>query len=76
MFDISFAELIVVLVVMIVFVSPKNLPLLSRGAGKIVQKIKNFTQEIKSELEREENFQELKKIERELKKRSIKKNEL
>jgi len=42
MFDISFAELIVVLVVMIVFVSPKNLPLLSRGAGKMAQKNKKF----------------------------------
>ena len=53
MFDISFAELIVILVVMILFVSPKNLPLLARGAGKLAQKIKIFTQEIKSELDRE-----------------------
>lgn len=73
MFDISFSELIVILVVIILFVSPKNLPLLARGAGKLAQKIKIFTQEIKSELDREENFQELKNIEKELKKRSIKK---
>lgn len=73
MFDISFAELVTILVIILLFISPKNLPVLARATGKLAQKIKNFIGEIKSELDREENFHELKSIEQELKKRSIKK---
>ena len=67
MFDISFAELIIIILVLIIFISQKNLPVLARGAGKITKKIKNFIYEIKQELLRETKFKQLKKIEKEIK---------
>ena len=70
MFDISFAELLVVLLALIIFVSPQNIPILARGAGKITKKIKSFMSDIKQEFERENKFKELKDIEKEIKKNS------
>ena len=67
MFDISFAELIIIILVLMIFISQKNLPVLARGAGKITKKIKNFIYEIKQELLRETKFKQLKKIEKEIK---------
>ena len=62
MFDISFAELIIILLVIIIFVSPKNLPILARGVGRIIKRIKIFMLEIKQEFQRESKFKELKNI--------------
>ena len=67
MLDISFAELIIIILVLIIFVSPKNLPLLARGGGKIIKKLKLFIYEIKQEFQRETKFKQLKKIEKEIK---------
>jgi len=68
MFDISFAELFVVVFALIIFISPKNIPMLARGAGKITKKVRFFISDIKKELEREGKFKELKDIEKEIKK--------
>ena len=68
MFDISFAELLVVVFALIIFISPKNIPMLARGAGKITKKVRFFISDIKKELEREGKFKELKDIEKEIKK--------
>jgi sec-independent protein translocase protein TatB len=70
MFDISFAELIIIFLVLIIFVSPKNIPMLARGAGKVTKKVKFFISDIKEELTRESKFKELKNIEKEIKKNS------
>ena len=68
MFDISLAELIVIFLALILFVSPNNMPMLARGAGKITKKVKIFISDIKKELQRESKFKELKNIEKEIKK--------
>ena len=68
MFDISFAELIIIFLALILFVSPSNMPMLARGAGKITKKVKIFISDIKKELQRESKFKELKNIEKEIKK--------
>jgi|TARA_B100000768_G_scaffold170874_1_gene177632 Tat protein translocase TatB subunit len=68
MFDISFAELIIIFLALILFVSPNNMPMLARGAGKITKKVKIFISDIKKELQRESKFKELKNIEKEIKK--------
>ena len=70
MFDISFAELLIIFLALIIFVAPKNIPMLARGAGKITKKVKIFILDIKRELERESKFKELKNIEKEIKKNS------
>ena len=70
MFDISFAELFIIFLALIIFVVPKNIPMLVRGAGKITKKVKIFISDIKRELERESKFKELKNIEKDIKKNS------
>ena len=73
MLDISFAEFCVVILVAIIFVSPKNFPTLFKSLARIYKKAKNSLMDIKEEIEREDKFQELKKIENEFK---ILKNEM
>ena len=72
MFDISFAELVLITIVFILFVSPKKIPPLAKSAGQFTQKIKQFIFDVKEEIGRDEKFKELKKIQRELKKSSTK----
>ena len=67
MLDISFAELFIVLLVAIIFVSPKNFPSLFKSMARLYKKSKNSLLDIKEEIEREDKFQELKKIENEFK---------
>ncbi|MDA9210642.1 Sec-independent protein translocase protein TatB [Methylophilaceae bacterium] len=68
MFDISFTELFIIFLVLIIFVSPKKIPMLARAGGKIIKKVKIFMSDINKEFERENKFKELKNIEKEIKK--------
>ena len=61
MLDISFSELLIIIFVFIVIVSPKNIPSIARAAGRTIQKAKVFMADIKEEIEREDKFKELKK---------------
>ena len=72
MFDISILELLIIFLVLIIFVGPKNLPVIAKAFGKILGKVKNFFNNVKEEIEREDNYKELKKIEKEIKERSNK----
>ena len=72
MFDISFSELLIVIFAVILFISPKNIPSIARTSGKMLKKSKSFMADIKEEIEREGKFKELKKIQKEIKKRSYK----
>ena len=67
MLDISFAELCIVLLVGIIFISPKNFPTLFKAMARLYKKAKNSLLDIRDEIEREDKFQELKKIENEFK---------
>ena len=79
MLDISFAEFCIVILVAIIFVSPKDFPTLLKAGVRLYKKAKNSLLNIREEIEREDKFQELKKIENEFKilkkeaKRKIKK---
>jgi Tat protein translocase TatB subunit len=72
MFDISFSELLIVMFAVILFISPKNIPSIARSAGRMLKKSKSLMADIKEEIEREGKFKELKKIQKEIKKRSYK----
>ena len=76
MLDISFAELCIVFLVGIIFISPKNFPTLFKAMARMYKKAKNSLLDIRDEIEREDKFQELKKIENEFKilKNETKKN--
>jgi sec-independent protein translocase protein TatB len=47
MFDISFAELLLIVVVAVVFIGPKELPHVIRAVAKALRAIKSVTNEIK-----------------------------
>lgn len=66
MFDISFSEFILVVVVFVLFVNPKNIPKISHYLGTIFKKINNLFFNVKEEIFREETFKKLKKIEKEI----------
>jgi Tat protein translocase TatB subunit len=46
MFDLSFSEILVVLVGIIIFIKPEDLPEIARFCGKFFGKIKNYYDEI------------------------------
>jgi len=63
MFGFSLAELFLVLLVILIFVKPQDLPELARYAGKAIYHGKKFYQKIKNsltELEKELEIQNLK----------------
>ena len=72
MFDVSFSELIVIFFVALMVIGPEKLPKLAKVIGKLTGRAKNYIGKLKEEIEREEKFKELQKIQREIKKKSIK----
>lgn len=66
MFDISFSEFILVVIVFVLFVNPKNIPKISHYLGTLFKKINHLFFNVKEEIFREETFKKLKKIEKEI----------
>ena len=48
MFDIGFSELVVIAIVALLVVGPRELPQLLRHAGRMVAKLRNFSGEFRS----------------------------
>ena len=71
MFDVSFSELVVIFFVALI-VGPEKLPKVAKVLGKLTGRAQNYIGKLKEEIEREEKFKELQKIQREIKKKSIK----
>ena len=72
MFDVSFSELVVIFFVALMVIGPEKLPKVAKVLGKLTWKAQNYIGKLKEEIEREEKFKELQKIQREIKKKSIK----
>ena len=72
MFDVSFSELVVIFFVALMVIGPEKLPKVAKVLGKLNGKAQNYISKLKEEIEREEKFKELQKIQREIKKKSIK----
>jgi len=68
MFDVSFSELIVIFFVALMVIGPEKLPKLAKVIGKLTGRAQNYIGKLKEEIEREEKFKELQKIQREIKK--------
>lgn len=66
MFDFSFPEMVVVFVVGLLVLGPERLPRVARSVGLWVGKARSMFAQVRSELEREANFQELQAVQREL----------
>lgn len=62
MFDLSFWELAVILIVAVIVVGPERLPSLAYKAGQWVTKVRRFVSNAKAEMESEFNTGELRKL--------------
>ena len=72
MFDVSFSELVVIFFVALMVIGPEKLPKVAKVLGKLTGREQNYIGKLIEEIEREEKFKELQKIQREIKKKSIK----
>lgn len=66
MFDFSFSELLLTLLIFILFVNPKKIPEILETISRIINKFRNTFLNIKEEVYREDTFKKLKKIEKEV----------
>ena len=64
MFNIGFAELLLILLIAFVVVGPKDLPKIARALGRFVRYMRNMIEEVKRESGLDEVEKELKTMER------------
>ncbi len=67
MFDFGFSELVMIGVVALVVLGPEKLPVVAKAAGQWMGKAQRMVQQVKSDIEREVELSELKKIQEEAK---------
>lgn len=66
MFDIGFSELIVIAVVALIVVGPERLPRVARMAGHLLGRLQRYVGDVKADINREIQLEELRKLEAEL----------
>ena len=67
MFDISFAELMMIAVVALLVVGPDKLPQVARTVGAFVGRLQRYVAQVKEEVNRDVRFEELQKLQQEIK---------
>jgi sec-independent protein translocase protein TatB len=72
MFDVSFSELLVIAVVALLVIGPEKLPKVARTVGAFTGRMQRYMAQIKEEVNREMHFEELQKLQQEIK-QSVKK---
>ena len=66
MFDIGFSELMVIAVVALIVVGPERLPRVARMAGHLLGRLQRYVGDVKADINREIQLEELRKLEAEL----------
>ena len=59
MFDFGFSELMVIGVVMLIVVGPERLPKVARTAGHLLGRVQRYVTDVKSDIQREMQLEEL-----------------
>ncbi|MDX1915509.1 MAG: Sec-independent protein translocase protein TatB [Methylophilus sp.] len=72
MFEISFSELMVVAVVALLVIGPEKLPQVARTIGALVGRLQRLMAQVKDEVNREVRFEELQKLQQEVKEATTK----
>lgn len=67
MFDFGFSELIVIGIVLLVVVGPERLPKVARTVGHVLGRIQRYVSDVKSDIQREMQLEELKKLQEQVK---------
>lgn len=62
MFDIGFSELVVIGIVALIVIGPERLPRVARTAGALLGRFQRYVNDIKSEVRREMEIEDLKKF--------------
>ncbi len=66
MFDIGFSELIVIAIVTLVVVGPERMPRVARTAGLLLGRVQRYVNEVKADISREIQLDELKRLQSEM----------
>jgi sec-independent protein translocase protein TatB len=66
MFDISFTELLIIAVVALLVVGPERLPKVARTAGLLLGRLQRYVSDVKSDISREMQLEELKRVQRQV----------
>ena len=66
MFDVGFSELVLIGVVALLVIGPERLPGVARTAGHLLGRLQRYVSEVKSDIGREMQLDELKQIKNEL----------
>jgi sec-independent protein translocase protein TatB len=67
MFDVSFSELLIIAVVALLVIGPEKLPKVARTVGAFTGRMQRFMAQVKEEVNREVRFDELQKLQQEIK---------
>lgn len=67
MFDIGFSEMMIIGVVALVVLGPERLPKVARTAGQWVSKLQRYVSDVKSDINRQMELEELRKLQTEVK---------
>ena len=62
MFDIGFSELMVIGIVALIVIGPERLPGVARTAGHLLGRLQRYVNDVKADINREIQIEELKKI--------------
>ena len=62
MFDIAFSEILVIAVVALIVIGPERLPKVARTLGHLVGRMQRYVNDVKSDISREMELEELKKL--------------
>ncbi|WP_374263922.1 Sec-independent protein translocase protein TatB [Zoogloea sp.] len=71
MFDIGFSELIVIGIVALLVLGPERLPKVARTTGHLLGRLQRYVSDVKSDINREMQLDELKKLQEEARKSAM-----
>ncbi|MBI5791249.1 MAG: twin-arginine translocase subunit TatB [Rhodocyclales bacterium] len=66
MFDVGLSELMVIAIVALVVIGPERLPKVARTAGHILGRLQRYVSDVKSDINREMQLDELKKLQQQV----------
>ena len=67
MFDIGFSEIVIVAVVALIVLGPERLPRAARTMGHLFGRLQRYVNDVKADINREMELEELRKIQQEVK---------
>ena len=66
MFDVGFSELMIIALVALVVIGPERLPRVARTAGHLLGRLQRYVSDVKSDINREMQLDELKKMQQQV----------